>query len=172
MSLRRRLFFPVVTALLPIIAIEAYNQVQLRTAREQEIRDSSIEQARRVAAELQRIIDGAHNVLSTIVVLNSVRTQEAARCNGLFVAILPSFKGFESLVAARADGQPFCVARAANKNGRIDLPSVGKRRFRRKLSRLGAMHASRAMEPTSSILRCHTSIATNSPAGSFTSALV
>jgi two-component sensor histidine kinase len=129
MSLRRRLFFPVVTALLPIIAIEAYNQVQLRTAREQEIRDSSIEQARRVAAELQRIIDGAHNVLSTIVVLNSVRTQAAARCNGLFAAILPSFKGFESLVAARADGQRFCVARAANKNGRIDLPSVGNQPF-------------------------------------------
>jgi hypothetical protein len=33
MSLRRRLFIPVVTALLPVVAIEAYNQVRMRTER-------------------------------------------------------------------------------------------------------------------------------------------
>ena len=129
MSLRRRLFIPVVTALLPIVAIEAYNQAQLRTAREHEVRDSAVDQARRVAAEQQRINDGVHNVLSTLAVLNSVRSQDAARCNGLFAAILPNFEGFESLVATRADGTPFCVARAGQEKSHIDLTPVSDQRF-------------------------------------------
>ena len=129
MSLRQRLFVPVVTALLPIVAIEAYNQVQLRTARELELRESAVDQARRVAAEQQRIIDSVQNVLSTLVVLNSVRSQNAARCNGLFAAILPNFKGFESLIATRADGTPFCVAHTDAKNNHIDLPSMHDQQF-------------------------------------------
>lgn len=129
MSLRRRLFIPVVTALLPIVAIQLYNHARLHTEREQEVRNSAIDQARRAAAEQQRIIDGVHNVLSTLVVLNSVRSQQAARCNGLFGAIRPSFKGFESLVATRADGVPFCVARADRKGVPNDMLSVGNQPF-------------------------------------------
>jgi two-component sensor histidine kinase len=131
MSLRRRLFLPVLTALLPIVAIEAYNQVELRTAREQELRESAVDRARRVAAEQQRIIDGVHDVLSTLVVLNSVRSQQTVRCNALFAAIRPNFKGFESLVATRADGTPFCVARADSDDKviHVDVPTVGDRPF-------------------------------------------
>ena len=128
MSLRRRLFLPVVTALLPIIAIEAYNQVELRSTREQEVNDKAVDQARRVAAEQERIVDGVRNVLSTLVVLNSVRSQQAARCNGLFAAILPKYEGFKSLVATRADGTPFCAARA-NDNVPVEALAVGERPF-------------------------------------------
>ena len=129
MSLRRRLFIPVVIALLPIVAIEAYNQVRLHTEREREVRNSAIDQARRAAAEQQRIIDGVHNVLSTLVVLRSVRSQQTARCDDLFAAIRPSFKGFESLVATRSDGVPFCVAHANSKSIRNDMLSVGNQPF-------------------------------------------
>lgn len=128
MSLRRRLFLPVVTALLPIIAIETYNQVELRATREQEVNNKAVDQAARVAAEQERIVDGVRNVLSTLVVLNSVRSQQAARCNGLFAAILPNYEGFDSLVATRVDGTPFCAARA-NKNVPVEALSVGDRPF-------------------------------------------
>lgn len=129
MSLRRRLFLPVVTALLPIIAIEAYNQVELHATREREVQKSAVDQARRVAAEQARIVDGMRNVLSTLTVLKSVRTHESARCNGLFGAILPKFEGFESLVATRADGTPFCAARATGSKASGPAPSVGDRPF-------------------------------------------
>ena len=129
MSLRRRLFLPVVTALLPIIAIEAYNQIELHATREREVQKSAVDQARRVAAEQERIVDGVRNVLSTLTVLKSVRAQEPARCNGLFAAILPTFEGFESLVATRADGTPFCAARATGSKASGPAPSVGDRSF-------------------------------------------
>lgn len=129
MSLRRRLFLPVVTALLPIIAIEAYNQVELHATREREVQRSAVDQARRVAAEQERIVDGVRNVLSTLAVLKSVRMQEPARCHGLFAAILPTFEGFESLVATRADGTPFCAARAGETKASSAPPSVGNRPF-------------------------------------------
>ncbi len=128
MSLRQRLFLPVVAALLPIIAIEGYNQIELHATREREVRDSAIDQARRVAAEQERIVDGVRNVLSTLVVLNSVRSQEVARCNGLFAAILPNYEGFDSLVATRADGTPFCAARAKG-DGSLKSLAVADRPF-------------------------------------------
>ena len=128
MSLRQRLFLPVVAALLPIMAIEAYNQAELHTTREREIRNTAIEQARRVAAEEQRIVDGVRNVLSTLIVLNSVRAQEPARCNGLFAAVLPNYEGFDSLVATDADGRPFCGARVGDSDS-VGALSVGNRPF-------------------------------------------
>ena len=128
MSLRRRLFLPVVAALLPIVAIEAYNQADLHATRGREVRERAIDQARRVAAEQQRIVDGVRNVLSTLVVLNSVRAQETARCNGLFAAILPNYEGFDSLVATRADGTPFCAA-SANEGAPAEALTVGDRPF-------------------------------------------
>lgn len=129
MSLRRRLFLPVVTALLPIIAIEAYNQVELRATQAREVRNSAIDQARRVAAEQERIVNGVSNVLSTLAVLKSVRTQQPTRCNDLFAAILPDFEGFGSLVATRADGTPFCAARAGDADTSSKAPSVADRFF-------------------------------------------
>ena len=132
MSLRQRLFLPIVTALLPIIAIEAYNQVELHATREHEVRNSAIGQARQVAGEQERIVDGVRNVLSTLAVLKSVRVQEPARCNGLFAAILPNFDGFESLVATRADGTPFCAARANGNASLKNMPSVRDRPFFKK----------------------------------------
>ena len=128
MSLRRRIFVPVAIALLPIIAIDTYNHIELRATRIQEVRNSAIDQARRVAAEQQRITDGIRNVLNTLVVLNSVRFQEAARCNRLFAAIRPNYDGFESLVATRADGSAFCAA-SVNSTGDIKRLSVDKQSF-------------------------------------------
>ncbi len=129
MSLRRRLFLPLVAALVPIIAIEAYNQVELHATREREVRNSALDQARRVAGEQERIVDGVRNVLSTLSVLKSVRTQEATRCNGLFAAILPTFEGFEALAATRIDGTPFCGARAGDTKAAGPLPSIGDQTF-------------------------------------------
>ncbi len=129
MSLRRRLFLPLVTALLPIIAIEAYNQVELHATRGREVRKSAVDQARRVAGEQERIVDGVRNVLSTLAVLKSVRAQEPARCNGLFASILPTFDGYEALVATRADGTPFCAAHASEAGVSGAAPSVGDRPF-------------------------------------------
>lgn len=129
MSLRRRLFVPVLTALLPIIAIETYNQVQLRAAREQEIRTSAIDQARRVAAEQERIIDGVRNVLNTLAVLNSIRGEEATACNGLFKLIRPHFEGFQALVAARSDGTPFCATYDDVLPANIRMNSVADQHF-------------------------------------------
>jgi two-component sensor histidine kinase len=129
MSLRQRLFVPVVTALLPIVAINAYNQIELYLAREKEIQESALAQAKQVAAEQQRIIDGVKDVLSTLVVLNSVRRQQTVRCEGLFEAVLPRYRGFLALVATRADGSPFCAASAAGSISASNLPSVAGEPF-------------------------------------------
>jgi hypothetical protein len=108
MSLRKRLFMLGGITLLPVVAIQAYNEFDVRRAREREVRASVVLQAERLAASQQRLFDGIRNVLRALVELREIRTMDAAACTALFTAIRPSYEGFEALAAAGADGQVFC----------------------------------------------------------------
>ena len=110
MSLRKRLFMLGGVTLLPVLAIQAYNEFDVRRARESEVRASVMQQAERLAASQQRLFDGIRNVLRALAELREIRTLDAAACTALFTAIRPSYEGFEALAAAGADGNVFCAS--------------------------------------------------------------
>src|SRR5690242_16080524 len=89
LTLTRRLLLLVLLALLPPLAVEAYNQLELRREREREVAAAAVRQAERLAAEERRVIDGVRQVLATLVELPEVRGQDAAACDALFAAIRP-----------------------------------------------------------------------------------
>ena len=66
MRLTHRLFALALVALTPAVAIEAYNEVSTRQAREAEVRDLAIRSALQAASELQQIIEGARQLLTAI----------------------------------------------------------------------------------------------------------
>ncbi len=135
MSLTRRLFTLVGITLLPTTAIQVYNEVDLRRAREREVRSELVERAGQVAAEQQRLIDGVRNVLRALVELSEIRRQDATACNALFTAIRPHYDGFEALAAARADGSVFCASDRQERGG--PLPSIADRSYFREAMATG-----------------------------------
>ena len=81
MSLLVRLLLLIGIASLPAIAIVGYNEVELRHAREAEVRDQTLRIARETAAELERTIEGIRGLLVTLAELPVIRDQDSAACN-------------------------------------------------------------------------------------------
>lgn len=127
MSLRRRLFLLGGLTLLPVIGLLVYDQVDLRQSREKELHASAIDLARDLAREVQRIVDGGHNVLVALAQMPEIRSSDAAACNDILSRLLPSYEGFLTIAAAHDDGSVFC---AADRNGSmLPYPSVADRYY-------------------------------------------
>jgi two-component sensor histidine kinase len=110
MSLSRRIFILAGATLLPVIGIQAYNEFDVRRAREKEVRASVVLEAERLADGQQRLFDGIRNVLRALTELHEVRTFDGPACTALFTAIRPTYEGIEALAAAGADGNVFCTS--------------------------------------------------------------
>src|ERR1700722_18733283 len=63
-TLLSRLFVLVAVALLPAIAIQAYNEFDLRRARQVEVENQALSLAKLAAAEQQQIVQGIRQVLT------------------------------------------------------------------------------------------------------------
>ena len=108
MRLTHRLFALALVALTPAVAIEAYNEVSTRQAREAEVRDLAIRSALQAASELQQIIEGARQLLTAIAQVESVRTFEPTSCVGYFSQLQPNVPHLISLAAIDRDGWLRC----------------------------------------------------------------
>jgi hypothetical protein len=80
MTLTRRLFLLVAVALLPAVAIQAYNEIDLRWSRTVEVHDLARRQAQLAASELERIFEGIQNLLAAVAEVPSVRASDTPAC--------------------------------------------------------------------------------------------
>lgn len=110
MSLRRRLFLLGGLTLLPVIGLLAYDQIDLRQTREQELHATAVDLARDLAREVQRIVEGGHNVLFALAQMPEIRGGDAAGCNGILSRLLPSYEGFLTIGATLEGGSVICAA--------------------------------------------------------------
>jgi hypothetical protein len=62
-TLLSRLFVLVAVAMLPAIALQAYNEIDLRRTREVEVQDEALGVAKLAAAEQMQIVQGIHQAL-------------------------------------------------------------------------------------------------------------
>ena len=81
MTLTRRLLLLALISVLPAIMIWTYTEVSLRRAREAEVTDLAIRQARLAASELERIFDGVQSLLLAVDETMSIRTFSSPNCN-------------------------------------------------------------------------------------------
>ena len=127
MSITARLLALGGFTLLPLIGIEAYNEFELRAAREAEVKRQVVQRAQGVATDQQRIIDGLRDVLATLVELREIRSENAGDCVRLFSSIRPSYGGVEAIAATHADGTTFCIS--DNYPVPEPLPSIADRYY-------------------------------------------
>ncbi len=108
MNLLSRLFVLVAVALLPAIAIQAYNELDLRRARQSEVQNQALGMAKLAAAEQQQIVQGVRQVLVTLSELPAIKAKDREACNAYLAALQPRFPAFITLLVTDAKGQSFC----------------------------------------------------------------
>ncbi|HEV7275041.1 MAG TPA: histidine kinase dimerization/phosphoacceptor domain -containing protein [Devosiaceae bacterium] len=141
MSLRRRLFLLGGLTLLPVIGLLAYDQIDLRQNRERELHATATDLARDLAQELQRIIEGGHNVLFALAQMPEIRGGDGVACSNIVSRLLPSYEGFLTIAATRPDGSVFCAADKAGSGG--PYPSPVDRYYYQQAVRTGAFTVGR-----------------------------
>lgn len=133
MSIRRRLVALGGLTLLPVVAIQGWNEYDLRGSRETEVRETALREAVQIAAQQRRLFDGVRNVLSVLAELPEVRGLNGAGCTPLFARLRGTFEGFAALAAADATGRVFCAS-VANGTDEAFPPVADRAYFRRAIT--------------------------------------
>ena len=86
-GLTLRLLMLVVIAVLPAIAIQAYNEYDLRKAREDDIRQRVLQITKQFGEEIGELREGASQLLLALAQLSAVRDHNGAPCSQLFASL-------------------------------------------------------------------------------------
>ena len=108
MTLTRRLLLLALISVLPAIVIWTYTEVSLRRAREAEVTDLAIRQARLAASELERIFDGVESLLLAVDETVSIRTFNTPLCNAYLQSLQRKVPHLLSIVAIDVEGSVRC----------------------------------------------------------------
>src|SRR5580704_6113846 len=86
-----RLFALVVVALLPALAIQAYNEIAGRETREAEVREDALRLAQFASGELDRIVENVRGVLTAVANLPAVRGHDVLACSAYVTSLQRAF---------------------------------------------------------------------------------
>jgi signal transduction histidine kinase len=98
----------VAVALLPAIAIQAYNEFDLRRARQVEVQNQALSLAKLAAAEQQQIVQGIRQVLIAMSELPSIKARDSQACDAYLAAIQQRFPAFIRFLVTDLNGRSFC----------------------------------------------------------------
>jgi signal transduction histidine kinase/CheY-like chemotaxis protein len=109
-GLTGRLLILVILAVVPALGIQAWNEYDLRIAREDDIREHVVEITRQFGEEIGMLREGARQLLLALAELDPVKIQQPDACAALFSKLKPRFAGYSLLGAADTTGQVFCTS--------------------------------------------------------------
>jgi signal transduction histidine kinase/FixJ family two-component response regulator len=122
MTILSRLLALVAVALLPAIAIQAYNEFDLRRTRQVEVQNQALSLAKLAAEEQQQIVQGIRQVLIALSEVPAIKVKDIRACNAALGGMKSRFPAFLTLIVTDVKGQPFCDTngghRPANVSGR------------------------------------------------------
>ncbi|WP_430252246.1 sensor histidine kinase [Neorhizobium sp. DAR64860/K0K1] len=97
-----------VAALVPIVALLAYNEVSMRYQRNEEVRDQAAQAARQASSEVERIIEGLHSLLIAVSAMPSVHDLEAARCSETLTSVASKVGNVRTIFVTDPRGRAIC----------------------------------------------------------------
>jgi PAS domain S-box-containing protein len=98
----------VAVALLPAIGIQAYNEYDLRRARQVEVQNQALSLAKLAAAEQQQIVQGIRQVLIAMSEVPSIKTKDSQACDAYLAAMQRRFPAFVTFLVTDLKGWSFC----------------------------------------------------------------
>src|ERR1700759_5694632 len=124
MTILSRLLALVAVALLPAIAIQAYNEFDLRRTRQIEVQNQARSLAKLAAEEQQQIIQGIRQVLIALSELPAIKEKDSKECNATLTGMKSRFPAFLSFLVTDKNGQPFCYS-----NSELNPVNVSSRAY-------------------------------------------
>jgi two-component sensor histidine kinase len=104
--------------------VGVWNEISDYALKEEQVRRDVAQEARYVAAEFERLLDGARSLVETIAHVPAVRQGEWAACGELLTTLRPFNAGVLALAATDATGTVMC---ASDQPAGARLPSVADR---------------------------------------------
>ncbi len=115
MNLISRLFLLVAIALLPVIAVQIYNEFDLRRSRQLEVQGQAVSLAKLAAAEQQQIVQGIRQVLVALSELPAIRAEDSNACNAYLASMKQRFPAFLTFIVTDVNGVTFCDTNLGHK---------------------------------------------------------
>src|SRR5215204_2588339 len=109
-SLRVRLLFLFVLAVVPALGWIFYVHVEQRRLAATEAQDNALRLAQIAAAQQAQLIQGTHQLLSVLAQLPAIREGDATTCTTLVTNLLKRYPTYANLGAERLNGDVFCSA--------------------------------------------------------------
>ena len=110
-NLRGRLLQLVFISLLPALAVILFDAGEQRSKAIGNAENEALRAARLVAAEQQRVIDSAGDLLIALSQLPAVRRLDGPACSALFTRLLREDRSYANLEVATVDGKMVCSGR-------------------------------------------------------------
>ena len=121
-SLTTKMFLLVLFAVMPALAIQSYNEFELRQSREDDIRNKTVQITKQFGAEMGEIREGARQYLQVISQLPSINTLDAAACHRLLATLNVRTPYYSVLGVADASGVVRCSSRQTSLSSVVDMP--------------------------------------------------
>jgi signal transduction histidine kinase len=122
-----RLFVLVAAAMLPAIAIQAYNEIDLRRTREVEVHDEALGLAKLAAAEQQQIVEGVRQALIALSELPAIKAKDVQGCNAYLSRIKQRYPEFIVFIVFDMNASSFCDSAGAH----MSFSAAGRAYFAR-----------------------------------------
>ncbi len=119
-GLTGRLFLLVIFAVVPALVIQAWNEYDLRIAREDDIRQRVVQITKQFGEEIGEIREGARQLLLALAQLDPVKFQQPEACGALFANLKSRYASYSLLGAADTAGRVFCTSGSTSLSSVID----------------------------------------------------
>jgi signal transduction histidine kinase/CheY-like chemotaxis protein/HPt (histidine-containing phosphotransfer) domain-containing protein len=121
-GLTGRILILVIFAVVPALVIQAWNEYDLRIAREADIRQQVVQTTKQFGEEIGELREGARQLLLALAQLNTVKTRQPGGCSPLFSKLKARFANYGLLGAADMSGRIFCASAPTTYSSVADQP--------------------------------------------------
>ncbi|MDW7710626.1 MAG: GAF domain-containing protein [Deferrisomatales bacterium] len=108
-SLRTRITLLVLLALLPALALIAWNGVSMRRLSRESAHQEALRVARTARDQQAALVEAAHHVLAAVSLVPAVSRPESAQCQELVGSVVSRFPQFAALLVFQPDGTVACA---------------------------------------------------------------
>jgi signal transduction histidine kinase/DNA-binding response OmpR family regulator len=121
-GLTGRILILVIFAVVPALVIQAWNEYDLRIAREADIRQQVVQTTKQFGEEIGELREGARQLLLALAQLNTVKTRQPGACSPLFAKLKARFANYALLGATDTSGRIFCTSEPTPYSSVADQP--------------------------------------------------
>lgn len=133
-SLTTKMFLLVLIAVAPALAIQSFNEYDLRKSREDDIRNKTIQITKQFGAEMGELREGARQFLEVISQLPDVRSPDLGSCARLLATLNARTPYYSVLGVADDTGHVRCISKPSSLSSIADLPFFVRAMSRRDLA--------------------------------------